>query len=96
MDPVAASSSTYSIAFGKLAIIITFVAWVAYAIPTLTDEFRQGNFSWSSFIESLTCLLMVTLLGLSARLYLFARHGALTRARVHRRAARGLLTAARH
>ena len=78
-----------SIALARLAMVLTVVAWAAYIVTTIIDEFVTDGTQGMRFLgESVTYVLIVSLLTLSSMAYLLARHGYLRRAAVHQRAAK--------
>src|SRR5664279_2497666 len=96
IDPlpaVAPPASDAMIAFGRIAIIFTILAWLAYVfsyfITGIINNSYQGNvrFLW----ETIVYVGITSFLALSALLYLVARQGALYRTRAHRRVPRAVI-----
>lgn len=86
--------SARKIVWGRVAIIVTVVAWLMYVITTIMREFVEGQSHELRFVlESASYLLVVTFLTFSALMYLTARQGALYRFRDHVRTPRGPLDA---
>jgi cellulose synthase/poly-beta-1,6-N-acetylglucosamine synthase-like glycosyltransferase/chitodextrinase len=80
------------VAMGRLAIIITVSAWLAYVVTWFFDDFfHPGNESPVARTEEVLYLLIVTLLTVSALAYLLARLGFFYRTRTHHRATRASL-----
>ena len=78
-----------SIALARSAMVLTVVAWAAYIVTTIIDEFVTDGTQGMRFLgETITYVTIVTMLTLSAMAYLLARHGYLRRAAVHQRAAK--------
>lgn len=90
LTPVPEAASALAIGRGRIGIAVTLVAWGLYSIPTMWREIA-GDFSLRTFFEASAYVGVLTLLALSASMYLLARHGALVRSTRHRRAPRGLL-----
>ncbi|WP_434810812.1 glycosyltransferase family 2 protein [Microbacterium sp. bgisy189] len=77
---------------GRLAIVVTVLAWLMYVITTVVREFVENDTQTLRFVlEAVSYLLVVTFLSFSALMYLVARQGALYRYRDHVRAPRGIL-----
>jgi cellulose synthase/poly-beta-1,6-N-acetylglucosamine synthase-like glycosyltransferase len=80
------------LAVGRLAIVVTVVAWVAYFVTWLFNDLLNSRFSSAvDRTESISYLLVVTLLTASALAYLLSRLGFFYRARQHHRVARSEL-----
>ncbi|MGH3263787.1 MAG: hypothetical protein ACRDNS_17545, partial [Trebonia sp.] len=80
------------VAMGRLAIIVTVIAWLAYTVTWFfNDFFHPGYESAVSRTEEVLYLLIVTLLTVSAVAYLLARLGFMYRTRTHHRATRASL-----
>jgi hypothetical protein len=80
------------IAAGRLAIVVTVAAWLAYLATWLFgDFFRPGYEGAAARAEEILYLLIVTLLVVSAVAYLMARIGFMYRTRTHHRATRASL-----
>jgi cellulose synthase (UDP-forming) len=81
-----------AITLGRLAIVVTVVAWVAYLISTIIREVMEnGGGSFRFTMEAIFYLVVVTFLTFSALMYLVARLGALQRFRAHVRVPRAEL-----
>jgi cellulose synthase/poly-beta-1,6-N-acetylglucosamine synthase-like glycosyltransferase len=74
---------------GRLAILVTVLAWLAYVGTILVQEFVLG-YAWTPRFgyEAVAYLLIVTLLTAASLAYLLARLAYFYRTRSHRRAAR--------
>ncbi len=80
------------IAMGRVAIVVTFLAWLMYVVTTIIREFidnPQLDFRFAT--EAVFYLVVVTSLTFSALMYLTARQGALYRFRDHARVPRAEL-----
>lgn len=81
-----------SIALGRLAMIITAFAWLAYLVTIIINEFVTNGTQGMRFLsEAVSYLLIMTLLTFSAMSYLLARQGFLLRSQRHRRVARSAI-----
>lgn len=75
-----------SLALGRLALVLTVVAWLAYMVTTIVAEFvTDGTQSMRFLGEAVTYVAIVSLLTFSAIAYLLARQGYLHRAALHQR-----------
>jgi hypothetical protein len=80
------------VAMGRLAIIVTVCAWLAYTVLWFfSDFFHPGYESAVARTEEVLYLVIVTLLTVSALAYLLARLGFMYRTRTHHRATRASL-----
>src|SRR5580698_10473062 len=80
------------VALGRLAIIVTVSAWLAYVVDWFfADFFHPGYETAVARTEAVLYLLIVTLLTVSALAYLLSRLGYFYRTRTHHRATRGSL-----
>jgi cellulose synthase/poly-beta-1,6-N-acetylglucosamine synthase-like glycosyltransferase/chitodextrinase len=80
------------IAMGRLAIVVTVFAWLAYLGTWLFDDFfHPGSEDAVARTEGVLYLLIVTLLTVSALAYLLTRLGFFYRTRTHHRASRASL-----
>ena len=80
------------VAMGRLAIVVTVAAWLAYlVIWFFNDFFHPGGESAVARTEEVLYLLIVTLLTVSALAYLLSRLGYFYRTRTHHRATRASL-----
>lgn len=80
--------SDHAITLGRLAIIVTVVAWAAYVISTIVRQFLDNETGFRFTMEAVSYLIVVTFLTFSALMYLVMRQGALERFRAHRRVPR--------
>lgn len=77
------------VAMGRLAIIVTVVAWLGYLVTWFfQDFFHPGYETAVARSEEVLYLVIVTLLTVSALAYLLARLGFFYRTRTHHRASR--------
>ena len=83
--------SDRKITLGRLAIIATVVAWVAYVVSTIIRQFIDSGTTFRFTMEAISYLVVVTFLSFSALMYLVARQGALQRFRSHVRVPRAEL-----
>jgi cellulose synthase/poly-beta-1,6-N-acetylglucosamine synthase-like glycosyltransferase len=84
--------SDRAITLGRLAIVVTVLAWVAYVISTIIREVMEnGGENFRFTMEAIFYLVVVTFLTFSALMYLVARQGALQRFRAHVRVPRAEL-----
>jgi cellulose synthase/poly-beta-1,6-N-acetylglucosamine synthase-like glycosyltransferase len=84
--------SRRKIILGRLGILTTLAAWVAYVISTILRELANNpNAGFRFQFETVSYLVVVTFLTFSALMYLMARQGALYRFRDHARVPRGEL-----
>lgn len=89
---VPAIPSGGKIIWGRIAILITILAWFLYLVTTvlrLTIENPGSSFRFH--LETFSYALTVTMLTFSATMYLLARQGALVRFRAHRRTERAII-----
>ncbi|MCU1354515.1 MAG: hypothetical protein JWM05_3724 [Acidimicrobiales bacterium] len=88
------SASARSLAFGRLALGITAISWLAYMATVVTPElFSMHGFSVRSAAETIAYAVLVTFLTMSAAAYLVTRQGYLRRTRSHTRTPRAELEA---
>jgi hypothetical protein len=93
LPAVTAPASDARMSLGRLGIVFTVLAWLAYVLSSFITEIvnngYQGNvrFLW----ETIVYVLVTSALALSALLYLVARQGALYRTRAHRRVPRAVI-----
>jgi cellulose synthase/poly-beta-1,6-N-acetylglucosamine synthase-like glycosyltransferase/chitodextrinase len=77
------------VAMGRLAIIVTVCAWLAYTVTWFfSDFFHPGYEGAVARTEEVLYLVIVTLLTVSALAYLLSRLGFMYRTRTHHRATR--------
>ncbi len=80
------------IRMGRLAIVLTVSAWVAYMCFTIFQQFIEGRADSARLvIEAIVYMFVVTALTASAMAYLITRIGFFYRSRVHRRAPRAAI-----
>ena len=80
------------ITMGRLAIVLTVSAWLAYMILTIEQQFVEGNaHSARLVIEAIVYMGLVTALTASAIAYLTTRIGFFYRSRSNRRAPRAAI-----
>jgi EAL domain-containing protein (putative c-di-GMP-specific phosphodiesterase class I)/cellulose synthase/poly-beta-1,6-N-acetylglucosamine synthase-like glycosyltransferase len=80
------------IRMGRLAIVLTVSAWVAYMCFTIFQQFIEGRADSARLvIEAIVYMVVVTALTASAMAYLITRIGFFYRSRVHRRAPRAVI-----
>jgi cellulose synthase/poly-beta-1,6-N-acetylglucosamine synthase-like glycosyltransferase/chitodextrinase len=80
------------VAMGRLAIVVTVVAWLGYVgMWFFSDFFHPGYEGAVARTEEVLYLLIVTLLAVSAVAYLLTRLGFMYRTRTHHRATRASL-----
>jgi EAL domain-containing protein (putative c-di-GMP-specific phosphodiesterase class I)/cellulose synthase/poly-beta-1,6-N-acetylglucosamine synthase-like glycosyltransferase len=80
------------IAIGRLAVVITAVAWVAYLITWFIGEFISSHGVTARYkAEAVVYLVVVTLLTMSALAYLCCRLGFFYRSREHQRTPRAVI-----
>ncbi len=84
--PKAARSST--VGWGRAAILVTIVGWVAYTGSVVTADFRSGELTGPRVVETVAYVIVVGLLAASACAYLVGRHGYLMRTQEHQRVPR--------
>lgn len=81
-----------AVAWGRVAIVATFLFWATYIFTTIVREFIENSDVGFRFtMEAIGYLIVVTFLTFSALMYLIARQGALHRFRSHVRVPRGEL-----
>jgi len=94
LSTVHARPSDAKITWGRLAIVITVLAWFTYLVYTIMRQFlNNGTESFRFTTEAISYLVVVTFLTFSALMYLIARQGALQRFRDHVRVPRAELDA---
>jgi cellulose synthase/poly-beta-1,6-N-acetylglucosamine synthase-like glycosyltransferase len=92
MPAVPAPAGDQVVAFGRLAIVVTALAWIAFVVITVVQEFILGR-AWTPrfAVEAVAYLLIVTLLTASSLAYLISRLGFFYRTRKHWREPRTAL-----
>jgi cellulose synthase/poly-beta-1,6-N-acetylglucosamine synthase-like glycosyltransferase/chitodextrinase len=89
---VPAPVSDRRIALGRLAIVVTVLAWLGYFFTWLLRDLLNPIYSSAtSRTETISYLLIVTMLTASALAYLLCRLGYFYRTRSHHRASRAML-----
>ena len=84
-----ARPTVMKVAMGRIAIVVTFLAWAMYVITTVIREFIDNpHLDFRFAAEAVGYLVVVTSLTFSALMYLIARQGALYRFRDHTRVPR--------
>ncbi len=84
--------SDAKITWGRLAILVTIVAWFGYLIYTVMRQFlNNGTEGFRFTTEAISYVVVLTFLTFSALMYLVARQGALQRFRDHVRVPRAEL-----
>ncbi len=84
--------SRRKIILGRVAIVVTVLAWAAYVVTTVLRALIDDPTAGFRFrAEAVSYVVVVTFLTFSALMYLLARQGALNRFRDHRRVPRGEL-----
>lgn len=84
--------SKAKLAWGRVAIVVTVLSWVAYVITTILRQLANNPGAGFRFqFEAVLYLIVVTFLTFSALMYLTARQGALNRFATHQRVPRGEL-----
>jgi cellulose synthase/poly-beta-1,6-N-acetylglucosamine synthase-like glycosyltransferase len=91
MPAVPAAPSDFTMAAGRMALVVTFVAWLAFLATTFGHQFTGPAAERPGLLQSLFYVGLVTALAASAMAYLVARLGFFARARTHRRAARAAI-----
>lgn len=94
-DPMSimhARPSAGKILLGRIAILVTIFSWFMYVLTTVLKQLVEtDNPTLRLVLETVTYLLVITVLSFSALMYLVARQGALYRFRDHQRVPRGEL-----
>ena len=89
---VPAPVSERRIRMGRLAIVLTVSAWIAYVCFTIFQQFIEGRADSARLVvEAIVYIVVVTALTASAMAYLITRIGFFYRSRSHRRAPRAAL-----
>ncbi|MDQ0755108.1 glycosyltransferase family 2 protein [Arthrobacter sp. B3I4] len=84
--------SRRKVILGRVGIVVTVLAWLAYVVTTVLRELVNDPTAGFRFrAEAVSYVVVVTFLTFSALMYLLARQGALNRFRDHRRVPRGEL-----
>jgi cellulose synthase (UDP-forming) len=88
LPAVTQPASDRALSMGRLAVFVSMAAWLTYVVTTIVDQFIERTHTLRGTIETVTYLLIVTVLTASAVAYLVARVGAMYRIRSHHRVAR--------
>jgi hypothetical protein len=81
--------SASTIAVNYAAIVITVVSWAIYIVSTVLSQLiDNAHPTFRTTVETVLYITIVTLLSLSALIYLLTHKGALMRFRAHRRVPR--------
>jgi cellulose synthase (UDP-forming) len=96
VDPlpaVAPPASDAMMALGRIAIVFTILAWLAYVIAYFFNGIINSSYQNNSrfLSETIVYVTITSFLALSSLLYLVARQGALYRTRAHRRVPRAVI-----
>ncbi|GAA2086108.1 glycosyltransferase family 2 protein [Pseudolysinimonas kribbensis] len=91
MPTVHRRPSDHAITWGRLAIVATVLAWLAYVVWTIVRQFIDRSVDFAFTMQAISYVVVVTFLTLSALMYLVARQGALERFRTHSRVPRAEL-----
>lgn len=83
--------SAAKLTWGRIAITVTVLFWLAYLVSTIIRRFLDEDAGFRFTMEAVSYVMVVTVLTFSALMYLVARQGALRRFREHQRVPRGLL-----
>ncbi len=92
LPAVAAPVSERRIMFARLAILFTVLAWLAYVVVTVIEQFVGGEADTArEQVEAVVYLLVITALTASSLAYLVTRIGYFYRTRAHRRTPRAVM-----
>ena len=92
LPAVTPKRSDHSLTVGRVAIVVTVLAWVGYLLSVTLRHFLTGQPGGLRFsLEAVSYLVIVTALTGSALAYLVTRQGFLHRTRAHRRVPRAVL-----
>jgi cellulose synthase/poly-beta-1,6-N-acetylglucosamine synthase-like glycosyltransferase len=92
LPAVALPATDRQITFGRLALVITILAWAAYILATVLSQFVNRGFQGMRFTsETALYVVIMSFLTFSSLMYLVARQGALYRSRAHRRVPRAVI-----
>jgi cellulose synthase (UDP-forming) len=92
LPAVAPQRSDHALTVGRIAIVVTVVAWASYTLTVFVRHFLTGQPGGMRFsLEAISYLVIVTALTGSALAYLVTRQGFLHRTRSHRRVPRAVL-----
>jgi len=83
--------SDFMIAYSRIAIVLTIVFWVMYAMSVIIRQLIDGPQSYNFTTEAIGYALIVSLLTLSALTYLITRQGALQTFKKHQRVPQRIL-----
>lgn len=93
LPPVPVAPSDGAMAVGRMAVVITFVAWLAFVVLAADHEFFTDDPARPGIAQTVIYVGLVSALAASAMAYLVARLGFFARTRAHRRAARAAIDA---
>lgn len=91
LSPLHDRPSTRAITLSRTAVVLAIVFWAVYVVTTIIREFFEGPHTFIFTMEAVSYLVVVTLLMLSALMYLISRQGALQRFAKHVRVPRAEL-----
>jgi cellulose synthase/poly-beta-1,6-N-acetylglucosamine synthase-like glycosyltransferase len=91
LPPVPAPISQFRVACGRLAVVTTLLAWLAFVILTVREQISRPGMP--SLTETIGYLVVITALTASALAYLTTRLGFFYRASAHQRTPRASLEA---
>ncbi len=83
-----AQPTTRKITLSRTAVVLTVLFWALYVVDTVIRQFFDGPHTFQFTLQAVSYLLVVTLLTLSALLFLIARQGAFQRFSRHVRVPR--------
>lgn len=75
--------SDFAIAYSRIAIVLTIIFWFMYIADVIVRQLIDGPQNYQFMTGAIGYSIIVTLLTLSALMYLIARHGALQNFRKH-------------
>jgi len=81
------------LAIGRAGVVLTVGVWAALVVSVVSSQLLTGGSGRASVLQTVTFLIVVTLLAASATAYLVGRLGFYYRAREHRRVPRAMLDA---
>jgi cellulose synthase/poly-beta-1,6-N-acetylglucosamine synthase-like glycosyltransferase len=91
IPPVPRAVGDRTVATGRMAVVVTFVAWLAFCVLALWHQFVDRGPTPAQLPQMLAYVALVSALAYSAMAYLIARLGFFTRVRDHRRVARATI-----
>ncbi len=93
LPPVPAVASETTVALGRMAVVVTFVAWVAFVVTVLLHRVAEPAEQRPGLPQTVVYISLVSALAASSLAYLVARLGFFARAKAHRRVARASIDA---